>query len=1152
MFIYLSKKIKVAIPNPVPLETLSWNSKEGWIACGGEDGLLKVLMLEGGEAKSGNLSMNQTLEGHSGSVRVATWNEQYMKLTTSDQYGMIIVWMLYKNQWYEEMINNRNKSVVRDMKWNGDGQRICIVYEDGAVIVGGVDGNRLWGKELRMNLTNVEWSPNGKLILFGTREGDVYVYDAEGVKLHNIQILCLEGSTGDSQLACMIWYNGAKGYVEPDCPCLAICYRNGRIQVMRNENDRTPILVDTMMDIVSAQWNDTGSILAVAGCQHIDGRDDNMVQFYTTFGEHLRSLKVPGKSLKACSWEKGSLRMALAVDHYIYFANVRPTYKWGYFANTVVYAFTKPERADHCVVFWETTLNGRSSKYVKNLIDIAAAGDHCVLVTRSEDNPDQFSLIVCNAIGTPIDSKQIDIHPLFVSMTSTHIVAASRECVYVWNYMGANQKMNDDKKAKTEKIFHIDDSSGVKDDPTKFKKAKQETHDPVCCVCMSSTMLMVARESGAVHQYSLPRVSLEVKHQLNCRPEKIALNCNSSRLAIIDFTGCLTLFDPEVKKVNEAGEVIYGEHLQSFVRKDVWDVRWATDNPELFAMMERTYMYIFRNLDPEEPILSNGHICKFEDLCVRSVNLDDIMKDPERPTRDNYEDRDIKSLRDTRVLLEGVGIDDTYAFVEQNPHPRLWRLLAEAALAKLDFDIADKAFVRSRDYQGVQIVKRLRKLDDERKQQAEVATYFGRFEDAERIYKEMNRTDLAVNLRMKLGDWFRVVKLLQAGGGSDPMMERAMNEIGNYYADRQRWEQALKYYTQGRNLGRMAQCYFRLEDYKGLESLLPQLSEGSELLGDIGAMFATVGMPTQSVAFYCKTGRIKDAINVCVSLNQWDLAVQLAKKHNIMDIDSLLAKYASHLLGKNKPLEAIELYRKANHFLDAARLLFQQAELAMKERDQGLRAKKLYVLAALQVEAFQDQQKTGSDAVSALDGLLTEDSSSQAHSRIIETAWRGAEAVHFFLLAQRQLYAGQASDALRTAARLTEYDDILDPVQAYSLLAIAALANKSYGVCSKAFIRLESLTSKQREAYEALALQIFTRHPPKDPSSESVKCMKCAARNVAWATSCQQCDIPFLPSVVSGKPMTETEFWLCGTCKHRATAPEVEGLTTCPLCHAKA
>ena len=37
-----------------------------------------------------------------------------------------------------------------------------------------------------------------------------------------------------------------------------------------------------------------------------------------------------------------------------------------------------------------------------------------------------------------------------------------------------------------------------------------------------------------------------------------------------------------------------GEHIKTFERKDVWDMKWAADNPELFAMMERTYMYIFR------------------------------------------------------------------------------------------------------------------------------------------------------------------------------------------------------------------------------------------------------------------------------------------------------------------------------------------------------------------------------------------------------------------------------------------------------------------------------------------------------------------------------------------------------------------------------
>lgn len=157
---------------------------------GGDDGLLKVLKLEqaiapsqsrGGLAAPSNLSMNQTLEGHKSPVQVVTWNETQQKLTTSDRDGVIMVWMLYKGSWYEEMTNDRKKSIVKGMAWTGDGQRICIVYDDGAVIVGSVDGNRIWGKELKNTpLTGVQWSPDGRLILFSIRSGELHLYDNQG------------------------------------------------------------------------------------------------------------------------------------------------------------------------------------------------------------------------------------------------------------------------------------------------------------------------------------------------------------------------------------------------------------------------------------------------------------------------------------------------------------------------------------------------------------------------------------------------------------------------------------------------------------------------------------------------------------------------------------------------------------------------------------------------------------------------------------------------------------------------------------------------------------------------------------------------------------------------------------------------------------
>lgn len=40
--------------------------------------------------------------------------------------------------------------MVRSMSWNADGQKICIVYEDGAVIVGSVDGKQPYSMITKM------------------------------------------------------------------------------------------------------------------------------------------------------------------------------------------------------------------------------------------------------------------------------------------------------------------------------------------------------------------------------------------------------------------------------------------------------------------------------------------------------------------------------------------------------------------------------------------------------------------------------------------------------------------------------------------------------------------------------------------------------------------------------------------------------------------------------------------------------------------------------------------------------------------------------------------------------------------------------------------------------------------------------------------
>ncbi|XP_056151968.1 WD repeat-containing protein 35 [Lampris incognitus] len=1170
MFIYLSKKI--AIPNNIRLKCVSWNKDQGFIACGGDDGLLRVLKLETqtddaklkGLAAPSNLSMNQTLEGHSGAVQVVTWNEQYQKLTTSDQNGLIIVWMLYKGSWYEEMINNRNKSVVRSMSWTADGQKICIVYEDGAVIVGSVDGNRIWGKELKgIQLAHVAWSPDSKILLFGMANGEVHIYDNQGNFIMKMNISCLCNETGAISIAGIHWYAGTGGYVEPDCPCLAICFDNGRCQLMRYENDENPAYIDTLMNVVSIQWNQCGSVLALAGSLRasIMEKEFNVVQFYTPFGEHLRTLKVPGKQMTAVAWEGGGLRIGLAVDSYIYFANIRPDYKWGYCSSTVVYAYTRPERQEYCVVFWDTKNNEKFVKYVKSLMSITTSGDFCILATKADDTHPQYVLVLCNSIGTPLDSKYIDIDPLFVTMTKTHVIAASKEAFYTWQYRVAKKltaleinQVARTRKEGRERVFHIDSSpSGANEGGLDFAKAKTASEDPICCVTATDKTLIVGRESGTIHRYSLPNVVLVQKYSLNNRAYHLSLNCNSSRLAIIDISGVLTLLDLEVRasSADSSGSHSAAGDPSKFERKDVWDMKWANDNPDLFAMMEKTRMYVFRNLDPEEPIQTSGYICNFEDLEIKSVLLDEIMKDPERPNKDYLINFEIRSLRDSRALIEKVGIKDASQFIEDNPHPRLWRLLAEAALEKLDLKTAEQAFVRCKDYQGIEFVKHLGNLQSEAMKEAEVAAYFSRFEEAERMYLDMDRRDLAISLRIKLGDWFRVLQLLKTGSGDcdDTLLEQAHNAIGDYFADRQKWVNAVQYYLQGRNQERLAECYYMLEDYDGLERLTSSLPENHKLLPDIGQMFATVGMCEQAVNAYLKCNQPKAAVDACVHLNQWNKAVELAQNHNMKEIKSLLAKYASHLLEKNKTLEAVELYRKAHHFLDAAKLMFKIADEEAKKRTKPLRVKKLYVLAALLVENYHGQVKTSqqskskgkkSEATSALAGLLEEEATS-SDNRIVDNAWRGAEAYHFFLLAQRQLYEGYMENAMRTALHLRDYEDIIPAVEIYSLLAICSSASRAFSTCSRAFIKLESLESldaEQRQLYEDLALEIFTRHSPKD------------SRMLELDSTPEGTEGKLATCIVTGRPIPEYQLWMCNVCKHCAIEQEIGKYTFCPLCHS--
>ena len=264
-----------------------------------------------------------------------------------------------------------------------------------------------------------------------------------------------------------------------------------------------------------------------------------------------------------------------------------------------------------------------------------------------------------------------------------------------------------------------------------------------------------------------------------------------------------------------------GEHLVT-ERKEVWSVIWSSDNPKLCALMEKNRLYVLRDFQPEEPVLSAGYLCDFTDLEVKAVLLDDILKDPEeiKSITEMIVEYEAKSLRDTRDFLTTVSLKDAVEFVEKNPHRRLWKLIAEASLDKLNFQIAERAFVKNEDYYGVLFVNRLQQLDEKFKQKAEIAAYFKRYDEAEQIYKDIDRKDLALDLRMRLGDWARVVQLIESGAGSDESLKKAYRNLGDYSSERQKWGKAAKYYALAQDNENLIESYYKMEDITNLEKLI--------------------------------------------------------------------------------------------------------------------------------------------------------------------------------------------------------------------------------------------------------------------------------------------------------------------------------------------
>lgn len=158
----------------------------------------------------------------------------------------------------------------------------------------------------------------------------------------------------------------------------------------------------------------------------------------------------------------------------------------------------------------------------------------------------------------------------------------------------------------------------------------------------------------------------------------------------------------------------------------------------------------------------------------------------QEPSKALLETHSSQSLRNVESLLS-CSLDEAFALVEKCPHQRLWAMLGKEALRKRQFQLAVKSFVRMNDYKTIQYIKQvghrscatagctlsatvtcnpsghlqIERLNDSSKQDADIAAFFGQYDEAQAICEESGRLDLALQLFMRLGQVDRVEGILK-------------------------------------------------------------------------------------------------------------------------------------------------------------------------------------------------------------------------------------------------------------------------------------------------------------------------------------------------------------------------------------------------------
>ena len=1180
------------------INLITWNICHNKLTTVGTDGSLVVWK----KKSSGFITemVNKREDEEKSFIKDVKWskNGEYICFIYDD--GQIYTGLVDGNhEWFNEI-----EKGLAFVEFSPDNKKILIAKKKSNIYVFNINGQQIGVINLSepyndYEIVSIDWWCDYRRYCNSEESNDIEFNEDNDPNKENQEILIEDNKNVNEND-----FNNFKKH-------LMIAFKNGALLFFDDENDNEPINTQSeLTKIMGAQWEPRGRFYVVVGNIN-DSKGDNksvnngkaMALLYNIKRELIKKIICPNKIF---SFSLGnSCTIALEAQKIIYTGFIKYDYKWAYFSNTIVVGYLIEDNK-YNLIYLDTENNTKLCKLLYNLIDIISNDLFCVIFT---ENKGVYNILFTNNFGNALENKKCPIEPVFYSMNEEYLVVSDGNYIYLLQFKGnINNKRKDDKssnlsniilgmsvgqsvkldtKLMNEIVFFIDDENidlnNTNYNYNSFVRGvhTQKTNNKILALTLSTNYLFISRSFGKIYRYDLSTLKVDNKFNFDEKIKKMGISPFETYLWSIDVDDNLRVHN--IKNPNDKEN-----KKNEFFQKEVWEIEWCHKKEDYdenftdclsFVTVEKNKLYFYSNLHHEsEPYVCTYYLAKYIDNEAIAVKLEELINNKNNPNikASNY----IKKYQNkilavfNSMLDTGKSLEEIYDYVSKNPSKKLWQSLSKRAMEELDFDTAHRSMLQMNDFDGLEFLKQVKNVEDPEIQKAEIAQFNSQYDEASKLYAKTGRNDLNLAMLMKLGKWDKISEIMNKSGNKSgvskgDMQKMAYNNYADELFDKKEYDKAEENYRKSGNIRGLTNCYFAKEEYDKAAKMLEVIPEEDEFLEELGNRFLGLGMCQEAAIAFTKHGNIRKGIESYISLNKWEEAIDLSAKNGFVYMEELVKKFSDEFRLSGKKLDLINLYKKANMSVEVNKYLNEIASDMKKANLSPLIIKKIYVLAALELERYKAQineQISEEMQINTNNDDINENKNKKINyidealqkeiDKIKNNHWRGAEAYHYYLLCQVQLHKKMYKESCKTVMRLKFYEDIFGPEEIYRLIGICAYMNKAYKILSNALDVLSNdkrINKYRRLKYKELAKNIFMKIKPENLDENFYKCPNpyCDEPISEYDTYCNACGYVLYGCVLTGRSILDGHYFKCKQCRNKTIKSEVKKhpFKFCPLCH---